>query len=300
MSQRGLGLVLGSGSARGLVHIGVLKVWEREQLPLDLIVGTSIGALIGGIYAAGMTALEMEEIALSIDTRRLVSLADLRLPRTAFFNGRRVESFVRELVGGKTFADTVVPFACVAVDLVGRREVVLQEGDLAAAIRASISTPVIFAPVRREGLSLVDGAVLNPVPVDVARNMGANLVVAVTTFGDGQSHPPALGVVGEGGKDEARTSGRSRAAYSRASSLVKGRLGSPFVSRTASGSIGLMQRELSLYRLQAADLVIAPEINGVSLYSFREAEKIIAMGERAAERATGAVEKLTALAQHER
>jgi NTE family protein len=294
--KAGLGLVLGSGSARGLVHIGVLKVWEREQLPLDLIVGTSIGALVGGVYACGVTALEMEEIALSMDMRRLVSLADVRLPSTALLNGRRVERFIRELVDGKSFADTQVPFACVAVDLEGGREVVLRKGDLATAIRASISTPVIFAPTRREGLSLVDGAVLNPVPVDVAKDLGADLVVAVTTFGNGGGLPPLSGPVAEDVESgEIREASLSRTAYSKATSLVRQKVGSPAISQTASGSIGLMQRGLSRPRLQAADLVIAPDINGVSPYGFREAEKIIAMGERAAEKAVGAVERFVAL-----
>jgi NTE family protein len=296
MSRKGLGLVLGSGSARGLVHIGVLKVWEREQLPLDLIVGTSMGALVGGVYACGVTALEMEEVALSVDLRRLISLADVRLPRTAFLDGRRVERFIQGLVDGKTFADTQVPFACVAVDLGASKEVVLQEGDLASAIRASVSTPVIFAPTKREGLTLVDGAVLNPVPVDVARDLGADLVVAVTTFGNGgglPAFPEAFAEDVESG--ETRMPGLSRTAYSKATSLVRGKLRSPVISQTASYSVGLMQRGLSEPRLQAADLVIAPQTDGVSLYSFREAEKIIAMGERAAEKAVGSVERFVTL-----
>ncbi len=296
MSRVKLGLVLGSGSARGLMHIGVLKVWEREQLPLDLIVGTSMGALVGGVYACGVTALEMEEIALSIDMRRLVSLADVRLPSTALLNGRRVERFIRGLVDGKTFADTIVPFACVATDLEAGREVVLRDGDLATAIKASTSMPVIFAPTKREGLTLVDGAVVNPVPVDVATNLGAHLVVAVTTFGVGGTLASfALDSAEDAECRALPTVGPSRPACPRATSFFRGRRGLPSVSQAAFASVGVMQRGLSEPRLQAAGLVIAPEVDGVSLYSYREAEKIIASGERAAEKSVGAVERLVAL-----
>ena len=298
MSRKRLGLVLGSGSARGLVHIGVLKVWEREKLPLDLIVGTSIGALIGGVYASGMRVQEMEEIALSMNMRRLLRLVDLGLPCPALLNGHRVERFIRDLVDDKTFADTTVPFACVAVDLPNKTEVALQEGDLASAIRASLSTPVIFARTERVGLSLVDGAVLNPVPVDVARNMGADLVAAVTTFGDTASLGPGLRATAVEVESGEIGRGRlSRIAYSRASSLVEDKLGLPVFSQTPNGFIGLMQQELSEPRLQAAVLVIAPRINGVPVYGFHRAEKIIALGERAAERAAGQVEELMVLGE---
>jgi NTE family protein len=293
VTEKCVSLVLGSGTARGLAHIGVLKVWEREQLPLDLIVGASIGALVGGVYACGRTALEMEETALSLDVMRLAFLADLRIPNTAILKGRRVERFIQGLVDGKSFADTRVPFACVATDLAGRREVVLREGDLASAIMASISAPVIFPPTQREGSSLVDGAVLNPVPVDVARDLGADLVVAVTTLGNRAAFR-ALSPV-DADKEESCESGRSNSTirgHLRRPWPIRRRQGRPFVSHTMFGSISLMQRGLSEPRLQTANLVIAPEINGVRLYSFHDAARIVAMGERAAEQALGDVERL--------
>ena len=159
-----VGLALGSGSARGLAHIGVLKALEKAGIQVDLIAGTSIGALIGGAYATGMTPGEMERIALEVDVRRLVSLVDIAKPTTALVNGRHVERFIREVVDDKTFEDTDIPFTCVAVDVAARELVLMSQGDLGTAIRASISTPVIFAPVEREGRWLVDGGVLNSVP----------------------------------------------------------------------------------------------------------------------------------------
>lgn len=296
----GIGLALGSGSARGLAHIGVLKVFEREGLPISLIAGTSIGALIGGAYAIGVTPQEMEEIALSTNIRRLVSLVDVARPTQALVNGRKVEKFIREIVGGKTFADTRVPFACVAVDVADEREVVLRDGDLASAIRASISIPVIFAPMQRDGRLLVDGAVLNPVPVDVARQMGADVVVAVTNLGLPRGGMPVCFNDKEEGPIESGgivAPGFGKIVYSRAvsaASSVIGRIHSPSIYQLAVGSVDLMQRELSEPRLRAADLMIAPQIDGASYYSFLEAERMIAMGEKAAETAVGEIRSLMA------
>jgi NTE family protein len=122
-----------------------------------MFAGTSIGAFIGGAYAVGVMPEEMEQIALSADVRRMVSLVDIARPTTALLNGRKVEAFIREIVGDKTFADTKLPFACVAIDVASVREVVVRDGDLAT--RASISTPVVFAPVIRGERILVDDGV---------------------------------------------------------------------------------------------------------------------------------------------
>ena len=300
MSGERLGLALGSGSARGLAHIGVLKVLDREHLPIRMIAGTSIGALIGGAYAVGVTPQEMEEIALSVDIRQLVSLVDIARPTTALVNGRHVEEFIRSVVDDKTFADTRIPFECVAADVANEQEVVLREGDLASAIRASLSTPVIFAPVERDGRMLVDGAVLNPVPVDVARDMGADVVVAITNLGIPRSRIPVY----SNNRDEEsieigqiKDKGFTEVVYSRAIALVMDRLRSPSVYQLAAGSIDLMQRELSESRLRAADLVIAPLIDGTAYYSFYEAERIIALGEKTAETAVSEIKSLIAFEQ---
>jgi NTE family protein len=295
MSGHSLALVLGSGGARGFAHIGVLKVCEREGLPVDLIVGTSIGALIGGAYASGMTAGEMEEVALSMRMWRLLSLTDTGHTSTALMGGSRVEKLVRKLVGDKTFADTRVSFACVAVDMAAEQQVVLRDGDLASAIRASISTPILFAPVSREGRLLVDGAVLNPMPVDVARDLGARVVVAVTNLGTPKSRL-AVYADGDGADDmgHGATPHLPKRAYSRAASLIRSRCSAPPVYKLACRSVELMQRELSEARLEEADLVIAPQRNGTSFYDFHEAKKMIDLGARAAESALGHIERLTA------
>lgn len=295
MKRRCLGLALGSGSARGLAHIGVLKVLEREGVPIGAIAGTSIGALIGGAFAVGVTAAEMERIAVSIDLKHLVSLADIARPTTAFVNGRRIEEFIRDVVDGQTFADVRIPFCCIAVDVAAEREVVLHDGDLASAIRASVSTPVLFAPVEREGRLLVDGAVLNPVPVKAARDMGADAVVAVTNLGLPISRVPAFSNdLDSGGIQTGRVHDRgfTDVVYSRVFNGVMDRLRSPSVYQLASGSIDLMQRGLSEQQLAIADLVIAPQVDGAAYYSFFEADRMIRAGAAATEAALPHIETL--------
>jgi NTE family protein len=208
-------------------------------------------------------------------------------------NGSRVEKLVRKLVGQKTFADTRVPFACVAVDMTAEQQVVLRTGDLASAIRASISTPIIFAPVNREGRLLVDGAVLNPMPVDVARDLGARVVVAVTNLGAPKGRLAVYANAEDAGESsQLARPGFSRRTYSRAASAIRSRCSAPPVYKLACRSVELMQRELSESHLEEADLVIAPQRTGTSFYDFHEAKKMIDMGERAAEAAMSHLERL--------
>ncbi len=295
MTHRRLGLALGSGSARGLAHIGVLKVLEREGVPVGAIAGTSIGALIGGAFAAGVTADEMERIAVSVDFKHLVSLADVARPTTALVNGRHVEEFIRDVVDNQTFADVRIPFCCIAVDVAAEREVVLRDGDLASAIRASVSTPVVFAPVEREGRLLVDGAVLDPIPVRAVQDMGADAVVAVTNLGLPTGRVPTFSNdLHSGDIQTGRVHGRGFAdlVYSRVFTGVMDRLRSPSVYQLASGSIDLMQRGLSEQQLAIADLVIAPQVDGAAYYSFFEADRMIRAGVAAAEAALPRIETL--------
>ena len=288
MARRRLALALGSGSARGLAHIGVLKVLDREGIRVDAISGTSIGALVGGAYAAGVSPSEMERIANSVEMEDLIRLADIARPTTALVNGKRIEEFIRGVVGNQTFDDIGIPFCCVAVDITAESAVILREGDLASAIRASISTPVIFSPVERNGRILVDGAVLTPVPVDAARKLGADLVIAVTNLGLPASGVPSFSnslEVAPVQTVRASDDGVANMVYSRVFNGVMDRLRSPSVVQLAFGSIDLMQRGLSERELATADLVIAPQVDGAAYYSFLEADRVMKAGEAAAEAA---------------
>ncbi|MDR2504766.1 MAG: patatin-like phospholipase family protein [Oscillospiraceae bacterium] len=179
-----IGLALGSGAMRGLAHIGVLQVLEREHIPIDVITGTSMGAVIAGAYASGRGGLELEEIVRSVQEMRYF---DFTVPKDGMISGKRAHKFMSQLTCHKTFAQTRIPCAMVATDLSNGEEVVLTDGLLGDAIRASISIPGIFVPVKypinadedTQQRTLVDGGMVNRVPVNTARMLGADYVIAV-------------------------------------------------------------------------------------------------------------------------
>jgi NTE family protein len=176
MTGRRVALVLGGGAARGMAHLGVLRVLLREQIPIDMVVGASMGGLIGAVFALGIPQEESEALARSIGWQ---DLTDLTIPALGFNAGLRLERVIRQAVHGRGFADLQIPLAVVATDIERGEEVVFQSGDLVNALRASCSIPGIFAPVRWDGRLLVDGGLKNTVPVSVARRLGATIVLAV-------------------------------------------------------------------------------------------------------------------------
>ncbi len=175
-----LGLALSGGGARGLAHVGILKVLEAEGIVADIVVGTSMGGVIAAAYASGMTAAEIEREALETSRpRRFLRLIDPAPSTGGLIGGQRIQEYFEHLLGRRTFAEMRRPLAMVAVDLNNRREVVLREGVVAEALRATTAVPGVFAPLEKDGMRLVDGGVLNNLPVDVARKMGAEVVIAV-------------------------------------------------------------------------------------------------------------------------
>jgi NTE family protein len=174
-----IGYALGGGAARGLSHIGVLKVLHDHGISPDIIAGTSIGALIGALYAGGLEPNEIEKLALGLDWKKLIYLADLTLPLNGLFQGKRVVSLLRSIIGDSTFSQLRCAFACITTDIISGEQVVLREGSLIEAVRASISIPGIFTPVALNGRYLVDGGLVNSVPVSVCREMGAQYVIGV-------------------------------------------------------------------------------------------------------------------------
>ncbi|MBA7517699.1 hypothetical protein ES705_09753 [subsurface metagenome] len=175
-----IGLALGSGSARGLAHVGVVMALEAYNIPIDIIAGTSIGSVIGGLYASGATIEQLEEVALSIKKSKTLFLIDPVFPHSGLISGDRIEKMLNQFgIKDKTFDDLKIPFAAVATDIESGAEVILNQGKVIDAVRASISIPGIFTPVKYQDYYLVDGGVVDPVPVDVVKMMGADIIIAV-------------------------------------------------------------------------------------------------------------------------
>lgn len=188
-----IGLALGGGGARGLAHIGVLKVLEHEHIPVDVIAGTSMGGIIGAMAAGGMSAVEIEAQAFQTLAKisDVLKLVDISLSASGVLKGGRVYDLMASKLGSTTtFADLTIPFAVVATDVNTGREVVLREGLVADAVRATLSVPGVFIPVTLGPYRLVDGGVLNNVPADVVREMGAQRVIAVDVLPNFQANVP--------------------------------------------------------------------------------------------------------------
>ena len=261
-----IGLALGGGGARGLAHIGVLKVFEREQIPVHFIAGTSMGGIIGSTYAAGVPLDAITGVALQIRKRmEQLRLLDFKLTGRGLLKGTRLYRQLGSLLGEElTFAELKIPLALMAVDILTGREVVLREGKVVDAIRATMSVPGVFEPVPRGDMLLVDGGILNNVPVDVVSQEGMHRIIAVDVMPDFPRNRP----------------GQAPVVLSPKTAYL------PPAMQEVMNTFLIMISEMTEYRLRRnpPDLVIRPEISTqVSLLTgFELAHEVIAAGEAAA------------------
>ncbi|RLC37888.1 patatin family protein [candidate division Kazan bacterium] len=178
-----IGLALGSGGSRGLAHIGVIKALEEAGIPVDYIAGSSIGAMIGGVYAIHKDITLIEKALLSVGWKKALSLIDVSV-KQGLIRGSKIEKIIQSQVGSVNMEKLMIPTTIVATDLMTGKPVYFNQGDLTKAIRASISVPLVFRPVTYHGQILADGGLSMPVPVKAARDMGADIVIAVNIEGD--------------------------------------------------------------------------------------------------------------------
>jgi NTE family protein len=254
MSKRKIGLALGGGAARGLAHIGVLEVLEKEGIPIDMIAGTSAGAAIGALYAQGKHASQIKELATKIGWMQFLSLVDLALPRSGFVEGTRIKKLLKSIIGDIEFSDLRIPMAFVATDIRSGEEVVINQGSVLEGVRASISIPVIFTAVKWQDRYLVDGGLVNPVPVRTVREMGADFIIAVNVI-------PPMGV---------RT---RRAKKSK----------QPGMFHVMLQSIYIATYSLVRSSLERADIVIEPQLTNIGYGDFHRIKDCISQGELAAQ-----------------
>lgn len=174
-----LGLALGGGGARGFAHLGIVRALHELNIPIYCVAGTSIGAIIGGTVAAGAEEKAYQWINMPDWVKLPKLFLDVRLPWQGLIHGSRIVDFLSQTIGAQTFRDLRMPFAAIATDYNSGEEVVLTSGDVIKAIRASMSIPGVFKPVKIGERILMDGGLVNPVPVDVCRSLGADKVIAV-------------------------------------------------------------------------------------------------------------------------
>ncbi|HEY0521969.1 MAG TPA: patatin-like phospholipase family protein [Stellaceae bacterium] len=289
-----IGLALGSGVARGWAHIGALRALERSGIKPEIVCGTSIGALVGATYLAGRLG-ELEDWARRLNKLRLSRLFDFQFGRGGLIAGRRIVDAFPQEFRNQLIEELPARFACVATELGTGHEVWLQRGNLVDALRASYALPGVFAPVRIDGRWLLDGALVNPVPVSVCRALGSRLVIAVNlnadAFGGGMVETEDEIGLGEG---QAAIAGRLnglpgaaviRQLFSRRNS------DEPSLFSVMASSLNIVQDRLTRSRLAGdpPDVTIAPKLGNIGLMEFDRAEESIAAGEQAVEAALPAL-----------
>jgi len=270
-------LVLGSGGARGLAHIGIIQHIESLGHQIVYISGCSMGALVGGIYAAGQLE-PYAEWARKLEKRDMFSLLDLAFGWTGLFKGDRLMGVLKELVGDHVIEDLPIGFTAVATDLVEQREIWLNRGPLFDAIRASIAIPTVFTPHIYRGRVLVDGGLLNPIPIAPALNQAADVIIAVNLNAHSRrSRERAAKLArsdGEGAADRPAEGGDPKV---------------PGIIEVVTASLDLMQNTIARMKLASytPDIVIDVPRDASLFYEFYRAEELIALGRECAQRALG-------------
>jgi NTE family protein len=267
-SRKKVGLALSGGAARGLAHVGVISVLHKEGIPIDMIAGTSAGAIMGAVYARHRDTEKMKEYALDPGWKKRVPMIDPSFPKTGFIKGKKIEKLLESFLGGNIeFKDLRIPFACVATDITTGEEVVINRGPVAEALRASISIPGIFTLVKREGRYLVDGGLTTPVPVEVVRKMGADFIIAVNVNPD--------------------VSDRMDKAVKHPERVQK----SPNIFQVLIQSIYITTYSLARNSLEKADIIIEPAIADISAGDFSRTPELIGLGELAAAEAVPEIKR---------
>ncbi|MDD5286429.1 MAG: patatin-like phospholipase family protein [Desulfuromonadaceae bacterium] len=255
-----IAVVLGAGAAKGFAHVGVLKVLEAQKIPIHMIVGTSSGSFVGSLYAYGYDAFALQDIALSLQKK---DVAELIIPDNGFIKGERLRDFINSKVHGLPIDKLKIPFYVVATDIKSGEGVVFNSGNTGMAVQASSAVPGVFQPARFSGTSYVDGGVVNPLAIDVARKFGADVVIAV----DVTSSIGATVPVG--------------------------------IMETITKSVEIMYNKISQLSLGSADVVIKPKVGFVGAADFTFRNEAILEGERAATAAIPAIKAIIDKLRHD-
>jgi len=268
MLRRKIGLALGGGGARGFAHIGVLKFLEENHIPIDYVSGTSIGAIIGALHCLGYKAAEIESL---VKKTNLNFLLDLGAPRNGLIKGDKIESYLRELFENKKFSDLEKPLFIIASDIKNSQKVIFNKGDLARAVRASISIPGIFRPVVTKNRILVDGGVLDNLPIKVLRDQNIKSVIAVNLEAE---------KINDDVYETANTEKAKEDPPNIINTLLKTYV---LVISTPLESV---------FKESKSTIVISPNLGDIKIQSFNKAEEAIRLGYEAAKERYSQIKKL--------
>jgi len=293
--RKTVGLVLGCGSSRGWAHIGAIEALEEENIPIDFIVGCSVGAYVGAIYASG-NIKSLKEFVLKMDGKKIFSYFDIVLPRSGILDGtKRLRELFSIHTDVQDFSELKKPVMMVATDLEKGQKVVLNSGNLLPALRASMSMPGLFAPAKVKNRWLVDGGLVDPVPVSVARSMGADIVIAVdlssgtisqkkreTQEIQSEETPVKQEVHKNELIDKLSTYYESAelSFKNKISDLFKKEASTPDIIETVTTSINIMQDRITRVNLAVTppDVLIQPHLGDLKMLDFDQVEHTIEEG----------------------
>ncbi|MCS7202444.1 MAG: patatin-like phospholipase family protein [Dictyoglomus sp.] len=293
-----IGLVLGSGGAKGLSHIGVLKILERENIKIDCISGSSIGAIIGGFYAKGYSSKDLEDIALSISKKDIYEFIDFSPSLQGIIKGDKILNFLRNFLGDIEFSQLKVPFLAVAVDLITGEKIVFTKGKVISAIRGSISIPVIFQPYPFDNKLLIDGGVLSPLPVEELKEfqkpdiiIGINLQSPPNWSPKGRNIFQEIPMEPKGFSEKVIYKITQTEIFKEIQKRVNP-LFNPSLLEVLMQTINIMNWEIALRNIKLADIVINPRVENYRTFDFDKGKELIKIGESSAEKELPKIKEL--------
>jgi len=290
-----VGLVLGGGAALGIAHIGVFRKLEEENIPVDIVVGSSMGALIGSFWVTGMTIEKIEKLAREFEHRwNLFKLMDLIIPISGFIGGRAIKRWLKRNLGNKIFYNTQVPFKVVAYDLAKREEMVIDSGLLVEAIRKSISIPGVMKPVIQGDEVIIDGGVLNPLPTNVLTRLGTKKIIAVNVLQSPDDM--AQGFMNQKKSNEEKL----KVPFFKAPvfyimfrvKLFFAKVFMPSISDIIVNSLMASEYVISEQSEQNADVVIRPDLVGINWFELYKVDDLVRRGYEAAEKVMPQIKQL--------
>ncbi len=288
-----IGLALGGGAARGWSHIGVLRVLEEAGIVPDVIAGCSIGAVVGGCYAAGKLE-ELEAFALSLTKRRVMGLLDFHFSGAGLIAGGRLQRLLDQDLTDRRVETLPIRFCTIATELVSGHEIWLTRGPLVQAMRASYALPGVFDPVLVGGRWLMDGALVNPIPITAARALGADIVICVNLNGEVRVRGTVIQSYDtEEASDEQEIEEAIEAAPRRWGIFPTSRAdkprkpNAPGIATVMVDAFNITQDRIARSRLAGdpPDVMVAPKLARMGLFEFHRAQECIALGRQATERA---------------
>ena len=271
MKRKKVGLVLSGGGARGFAHIGVIKTLEKNNIPIDIVSGTSIGAVVGALYCAGYSGVQLEQIAKETNWKNLI---DLAIPKKGILKGDKIEAYLRDLIDDKKFSELKKPLFIPAVDLNKQQEIIFYKGDVVKAIRASISLPGIFLPVETGERVLVDGGVLDNLPIEVLRENDAEIIIAVNL-----------------NQREIKEKVYEKISKEQKKEPVK----NFHIASLISESYNMLEIEKTRLFLEdfPVEVLITPELKDTRIHQFQKIDSIIKRGTNACEKEMNKIKLLT-------